>query len=591
MPNRFASRLCAFALLLAFTFVPRLCSAQDASQTETAVKMFFATMQNNYEELKALLEAGADPNSPLRLESLPLTVYHGYGNDPAARRKIVRLLLDKGAKVNAADKKGRTPLMTAAADGDTDSMQLLLDRQADCHASDAYGRTALHDAVYCGVPEAVSLLIARGADVNARTQDGETPLKWAVWRSDRENDARFSIAEFLLARGAQVNASDAKGVTPLMEALGRLAMTKLLLAHGADVHAISKDGQTALLTAADYGFGSVANKEKFQTLLLLLANKADAKATDSTGRNALFAVAEWNPSPEKTEMMALLFKKGLSVRARDKQGTSALMIAAKAGDLDAVKFLLAHHADLKPSAVTGVTPLMRAASCRAGLLTAFLLKRGEKVNAQDKSGLTALQWAMPTDDHQRQDTAEWLAPLLAAGAAVNVTDAKGETPLWHCAASSDSEAARLLLEKGADVNCANKEGVSPLMAACMINSESTVAILLKYKADVLTKDAAQETALLKLLHYQSGHRSCDAEIVTLLLQYGADANAKDKAQTPALIVALEHTWIGHKQIVQALLEHKADPNAKDAQNRTPLIANRNADDEIGKLLRQYGATK
>jgi ankyrin repeat protein len=91
----------------------------------------------------------------------------------------VRLLLDKGADVNARSKQGRTPLVIAAAhDGNIEVMRLLIKKGADVKAKSPDGFTALISAASHGNVEAVKLLLARGADVNAQSSpSGERPVK------------------------------------------------------------------------------------------------------------------------------------------------------------------------------------------------------------------------------------------------------------------------------------------------------------------------------------------------------------------------------------------------------------------------------
>ena len=59
---------------------------------------------------------------------------------------MVRLLLDKGAYINAKDSYERTALHLAAFDGHKDIVQLLLDRGADVNPKDGDGYTPFHYA-------------------------------------------------------------------------------------------------------------------------------------------------------------------------------------------------------------------------------------------------------------------------------------------------------------------------------------------------------------------------------------------------------------------------------------------------------------
>lgn len=154
--------------------------------------------------LEALLEAGARADAadvqgatPLhaavehaRAEAARALLAHGaradvadeYGTTPlhrAPNSRLVELLLEAGAPLDAVDGEGRTPLHQAIAAGHDDVVDLLLERGASLSAADRDGRTALHLAAAAGRALTVEKLLDEGADVNARDGDGRTPLFWA----------------------------------------------------------------------------------------------------------------------------------------------------------------------------------------------------------------------------------------------------------------------------------------------------------------------------------------------------------------------------------------------------------------------------
>jgi|GEM_PF-5120407 len=71
---------------------------------------------------------------------------------------VVQFLLDKGARVNAADADGKTALILAATKGDREMVELLLKRGADPRWSDKGGRTALYWALENGHKEIAEIL-------------------------------------------------------------------------------------------------------------------------------------------------------------------------------------------------------------------------------------------------------------------------------------------------------------------------------------------------------------------------------------------------------------------------------------------------
>jgi hypothetical protein len=107
---------------------------------------------------------------------------------------ICRLLIDKGADIEAKDREGWTPLHLVARRGHIEIARLLCDRGADIEALDKSEWRPLHWAAKYGHISIVKELIeVRNADINARDEDGRT----ALWMA-RENN-RVDIAAYLVS--------------------------------------------------------------------------------------------------------------------------------------------------------------------------------------------------------------------------------------------------------------------------------------------------------------------------------------------------------------------------------------------------------
>lgn len=167
-----------------------------------------------------LLAGGADPN----VDWGALSALHIAVNQGNAR--IIRLLLGKGAQVNAGSPGGVTPLMTAARAGQVEIVQLLLDHKADVDAITTEGETPLIVAVRMKRADVARLLIEHGADVRKRTDQGYS----AVWHAVQSKQP--DIALLLLDRGAETNETHGRSLLALavMEkqnlVVGRLAADK-----------------------------------------------------------------------------------------------------------------------------------------------------------------------------------------------------------------------------------------------------------------------------------------------------------------------------------------------------------------------------
>jgi hypothetical protein len=163
--------------------------------------------------------------------------------------EATRLLITQGAKVNAQDDKGFTPLHVAVRDdrepvlkiGQKSIVQLLLAAGAEVDARDKKGATPLHHAAFLRRMRAAKQLLAGGASVNISDMRGETALHKAVKSDCRE------LIERLIAAGAEVNAADRDGWTPLHVAAFHRCQEALdlLKAHGADPEKRTGEGKTA----------------------------------------------------------------------------------------------------------------------------------------------------------------------------------------------------------------------------------------------------------------------------------------------------------------------------------------------------------
>ena len=93
---------------------------------------------------------------------------------------LVTNLLNRGAKVNLANRKGQTPLHSAALSNKTFIISLLLKKSAKINATDTHGNTPLMLATKKNRREAVLLLIEKGADKTLRNKKGENAANIAV---------------------------------------------------------------------------------------------------------------------------------------------------------------------------------------------------------------------------------------------------------------------------------------------------------------------------------------------------------------------------------------------------------------------------
>ena len=164
----------------------------EAKKTTAIADLFKAITANDASKVNEALEAGADVearDNAARWTPLMIATMNG-------RTEIAKLLIDKGADVNAKTNTNWTPLMGAADKGYTDIVKALIAGGADVNARDENSETALLKATRYGHTAIVKLLIDKGADTKAKTKTGDTALIWAR----RTN--RTAIIALLKAAGA-----------------------------------------------------------------------------------------------------------------------------------------------------------------------------------------------------------------------------------------------------------------------------------------------------------------------------------------------------------------------------------------------------
>ena len=323
-----------------------------------------------------------------------------------ANESEVRTLLADGADVHAVDAEGRTPLLTIANHGRSETAQhlkitaLLLEHGAKVDATDEHGHTPLMLAAKWGRMGTVKLLRQHGAEVNAASDYGHTPLILAA------GNGHVDVVEFLLEHEAEVNAFSRHGYTAFMYAVWRkhLQVATILLQHGADVEAVKEDKGSALLV--------MIKKPSMERIAKMLFLEHEIKGGKVHVGNKLF------------NQLSLMHK--------------ASHLESKK---ESIEFLLDLGADTEAKSLGGWTALMHATSYKNFEVVDLLLKHGAKVDEDDIKGRTALWWAV---SEENLDIAKL---LLKNGADVNATNIFARSMLTMVKEERGSLAVIELLQK------------------------------------------------------------------------------------------------------------------------------------------------
>ena len=341
----------------------------------------------------------------------------------------------------AVPASAQVSVLTAAKGKDRESVRRLLQlRPADAQAAEADGTTALHWASYHDDLEMAGLLLKEGAKVNVANDLGATPL----WIASLNGSA--SMVRRLLRAGANPNAALLLGETPLMVAsrTGSEDVAAQLLEAGAKVNAHAARGQTALMWAAAQRHPAVVK--------VLLANGADINARSDA----------WSQVEAVSPHGHLDYNRAIPY-GRD----TALMFAARSGDLESARLLVGAGANVNDTDAWGVSATALAACGGFTELVEYLLEKGANPNAAG-AGFAPLHAAIMRRDERM------VAALLGRGAdpQQRLTDwtptrrqsrdynfepeLVGATPYWLAARFTQPAVMRLLAARGADPKFVHK---------------------------------------------------------------------------------------------------------------------------------------
>ncbi|KDO17094.1 hypothetical protein SPRG_17493 [Saprolegnia parasitica CBS 223.65] len=162
--------------------------------------------------------------------------------------ECVKLLLGKGARVQAVSSNGSTALLVATRKGYHDVVLLLLQHKAPVDATfNTGGLTSLMVAATQGYLSILQLLLQFHANFTLRNHHGTTLLMLAAQYGHAD------MTKLLLDRNANLNAEETDGWSALMYAasLGHTAMIQLLLERNAQIGGTDKGGKTAFMVAKD----------------------------------------------------------------------------------------------------------------------------------------------------------------------------------------------------------------------------------------------------------------------------------------------------------------------------------------------------
>jgi ankyrin repeat protein len=433
-------------------------------------------------------------------------------------------------------------LIRAVREGNIAVARALLKQRVDVNAPQGDGATALHWAVQLDDPNTVEFLLRAGARPNAANDTGVTPLYLACMNRNAE------MVDKLLAAGANPNAALLKGETVLMMCArsGATAAVRSLAIRGADVNAKEPlHGQTALMWAA-------AQRRPDVVKILV---EAGANIYARSRSFPQIVTAEETQRAGREELNYTVFR----------GGSTALLFAARVGDVESARLLLAAGANVNDALPDGAPALTVAAHSGQGATAMLLLEKGANPNAA-AIGYAALHAAVLRGNH------DLVKDLLKHGANPNalmtrgtpsrranghsfelLSPLNGATPYAMAAQYLEGGIMRTLAAGGADTRLAKADGTTPLMLA--VGTLSSLSVDRRSHRVLDGAKVEDENDVLP--------------VVVAAIELGSDINATNSQGETALHSAATQ---GFSRVVLLLAEKGADLNIRNKRGQTPLTA-------------------
>lgn len=629
--------LLTFALLF---YLPSIfaCTSKPNSCPSTCIykgdtRLHKAAKTGDLLTIKKLLSKGLKIDSADKKERTPLywAAYHG-------NNEIIKFLLSKGANIEGCRRYGPKPLITAAS-RHTDTAKLLVKKGASINPSsiDASSNELipLYGALRFGDLELVKMLLPKGLDYQKRIKHGSRLFFNAVeggdieivkylyskgvWTnpltSERDMQSRLNIAalnghvnitKYLIEKGLDVNKESqatylltrsGKTRTPLEEAIAgnHIEVVKILLEKGADIELKRKARlYTPLLRAI------IEGKSEIAKLLLDKGAKTDFSYKHLTQGKTLLHVAL---ETGKFSIASKLIEKGVNIEKAEATGEKILLLMSIKGDVDAVKFLLAHGAKVNAkSSYKKITALSGAVSKGHSGIVKILLDNKADVFTLDVMARNLLHIAVengsldlvklfvslkvpvntryqgfqtPIDIATKKKRPDLVNALSAPGAKIDINAA-----FQNAVMEGMKKKALTWIEKGAKINSKGPLAENALHLAAANGNHTMVKLLLDKGANIHSKDSYGQTPI----HYAATAGRVKAMI--FLLERGAKINALTNSNETVLHLAVKRKQ--HK-IVKLLIAKNIKLSVKDKLGQTALhIAALNGDMASAKLLLNKG---
>jgi ankyrin repeat protein len=464
-----------------FFFITLLVSGSVYAQKNTLLDQTFWQSKPDLAKVKTEVEKGNNPSQLNQGSFDPVVLAI---NSDAPNDVITYLLEQPGNVPNKLTHDSRNYLHWAASKGNLEIISLLLSKGAKIDAQDSHGASPVNFAASGQSNTKVyDLLLNAGANFKTDlTHDGANALLLAV-----ANDKDLKLTDYFISKGVDIKSVDKNGNNLFSYATrgGNIEILKALQKRGVQ----ATDG--AFLMASQGGRRKSNGLEMYQFLESIKLNPA---IIGTNGETALHNVAG---KPNQLEIVNYFLSKGLDVNKVDNEGNTAFINAAATNnDIATLEALLAKVKDINAVNKKGASALALAVKGNNAEVLSFLISKGGDINVVDKAGENLAAYLLQA--YGGRNSAEFdnkFKVLKDKGFDFTKAQKNGNT-IYHLAvAKNDVDLLKKIEDLKVDVNTKNAEGMTALHKSALVSKDDSV---LKYLLSIgAKKDAAtsfKETA-------------------------------------------------------------------------------------------------
>eukprot|EP01134_Creolimax_fragrantissima_P004934 CFRG4934T1 len=482
-------------------FEPPMVRNRDYDDDFMGCQLMVAAAHNKVDLVKKLVEEeNIETNWRDFMDQTSLHVAAARGSLDACE-----YLLSKGADANLVDFTSNTPLDLAVTYGQQETAALLVSHGAQASAASSSVVGLLNTCCSEGNVEEVRRLINEGVPVNSADYDRRTPLHLAA------SEGMLDVVIALVEAGAKLDAVDRWLGTALSDSIdnGHMEVAEYLIHSGANIDAGGQGDVILSRFMKECGLGNID-----RVTGMLEANYAKAEWTDKDGRSALHIAA----SEGQLQIAKLLIEAGAKVNTHDRWNMTPTD-AAEHGEHTEVIALLKENGGISSLSSQEVVPEVCKAVLNNDLeeLQRLLKSEGVDLDVCDYDRRTALHFSAA------KGQLDFVEHLVNSGAHVNVQDRWGNTPLGDAVENGHDEVASYLRRNGANFNTKELGGIEGRMcAAASAGRLNEIRLMVQEGASVNVCDYDKRTPLH--LAASEGY----LEIVKFLVSCGAEVNAEDR---------------------------------------------------------------